>query len=57
MKGRTNSYTKQKFLDLIARTSGHVFGVGPQEEITDIKVLNNTVIIKIEPKIMSRRGR
>jgi len=53
---RTNSYTKKKFLELLTTTAGPTLGVSNNEEIVDIKVLNNTVVIAIDSKLKSRRG-
>lgn len=53
---RTNSFTKKKFLELLTATAGPTLGVSNAEQITDIKVLNNTVVIVIESKLKSRRG-
>jgi hypothetical protein len=53
---RTNSYTKKRFLELLTATAGSVLGVSNNEEIVDIKVLNNTVVIAVDSKLKSRRG-
>ena len=61
-KKRTNSWTVKNFLKLMSDSMGAHLGVSNSEQITDIKVMNNTVVITIGPKppkykTVSRRGR
>ena len=57
---RKNSWTKKRFAELLANSAGAHFGISQNEEISDINILNNTVVIEISPKKKkhpSRRGR
>jgi len=56
LKNRTNSWSVQRFIDLLNKVASAHLGVSNTEQITSIKVMNNTVVLEIVPRI-SRRGR
>jgi lipid-binding SYLF domain-containing protein len=53
---RTNSWSVQRFVDILTKAAGTQLGVSNLEEIVSIKVMNNTVVLEIQPRA-SRRGR
>lgn len=55
-KKRTNSWSVTRFVDILNKSVGAHLGISNLEEIVSIKVINNTVVVEIQPKV-SRRGR
>jgi hypothetical protein len=53
---RTNSWSVQRFVEILTSAASARLGISPLEKVVDIKVVNNTVVLEIEPR-MSRRGR
>jgi hypothetical protein len=59
-RSRKNSWTVKNFVKLLNDATGPLLGVSNNEQIVDIKIVNNTVVIEITkklPKYGSRRGR
>lgn len=55
---RTNSWTVANFVNLLNNAASAYFGVSQNERISNIRIINNTVVITIEPKpIRQTRGR
>jgi len=53
---RTNSWSVQRFVEILTGAASARLGISPLEKIVNIKVVNNTVVLEIEPRV-SRRGR
>lgn len=47
---RKNTWTKKRFAELLTNSAGAHFGISQNEEISNINIMNNTVIIEIREK-------